>query len=277
VPELIEVEIYRQQALAVVGRRIADLDAADGWYLKGGLTASTLETNLVGGRVVGTRRIGKLLLLDVEPCADKTAGAGRNRLGSTSELTIGLRFGMTGRLVVDGEAAIEQLLYTTSRHDRVHERFAMTFEDGTSLVMVDPRRLGGVELEPDVGRLGPDAADITDREFSEALRGRAVAVKARLLDQRRIAGVGNLIADEVLWRAGVRPTRTSGSLEPDDVVKLAGVLRATIRTLQQRGGSHMGDLQDQRHVEGRCPRDGSRLERCEVGSRTTYWCRVHQQ
>jgi len=277
VPELIEVEIYRQQALAVVGRRIAELDAADGWYLKGGLTASTLETDLVGGLVAGARRIGKLLLLDVEPCADEVTGVDGRRSGLRTGLTVGLRFGMTGRLVVDGEAAIEQLLYTTSRHNRVHERFAATFEDGTSLVMVDPRRLGGVELEPDTDRLGPDAAAISDREFSEALRGSAVAVKARLLDQRRVAGVGNLIADEVLWRAGVRPTRTSGSLEPDDVVELAGVLRATIRTLQQRGGSHMGDLQAERHVEGRCPRDGARLQRCEVGGRTTYWCRVHQR
>jgi formamidopyrimidine-DNA glycosylase len=109
------------------------------------------------------------------------------------------------------------------------------------------------------------------------LEGSDVAVKARLLDQRRVAGLGNLLTDEVLWRAGIAPRRASSSLDGEDVRRLAKEVRATIRLLTARGGSHTGDLQEQRHRDGRCPRDGSELRRETVGGRTTYWCPAHQR
>ena len=258
VPELVEVEIYRRQADAMVGRTVAGVDAQDLWFLKGATTPSGLDTSLVGRTVTATDRRGKLLLLDLDG------------------VSLGLRFGMTGRLVVDGGAAIEELLYSTTRHDEAYERFRLHFADGGSMVMVDPRRLGGVELEPDVSRLGPDAASITKRQLATALAGSTVALKARLLDQARVAGIGNLIADETLWRAGVDPTRESRSLSDAEVGALARRVRSTIAMLLRRGGSHTGDLQDERHREGRCPRDGEPLTRETVGGRTTYWCPHHQ-
>jgi formamidopyrimidine-DNA glycosylase len=95
------------------------------------------------------------------------------------------------------------------------------------------------------------------------------------MDQERLAGVGNLLADEILWRADLAPGRRT-ALRDDELKHLHTVLRATLRQLARRGGSHMGDLMEARHDGGRCPRDGTELRREVVGGRTTYWCPAHQ-
>src|SRR3546814_6199903 len=82
-------------------------------------------------------------------------------------------------------------------------RFTLAFEDGMGdLQMVDPRRLGGVELDPDESRLGIDALSIAPAQLRDALAGSTAPLKARLLDQAHVAGIGNLIVDEVLWQIG---------------------------------------------------------------------------
>jgi formamidopyrimidine-DNA glycosylase len=95
------------------------------------------------------------------------------------------------------------------------------------------------------------------------------------MDQERLAGVGNLLADEILWRAGLAPGRRT-PLTDDELRALHKELRATLRQLGRRGGSHMGDLMDGRAVGARCPLDGTELLRETVGGRTTYWCPLHQ-
>jgi formamidopyrimidine-DNA glycosylase len=140
----------------------------------------------------------------------------------------------------------------------------------------DPRRLGGVLLDPDVSTLGPDAASITVKQLAAALAGSQVAVKARLLDQSQVAGVGNLMADEALWRAALSPLRPSDSLTPNEVRRLHRNLARTIAELTERGGSHTGDLMDERRHGGLCPRDGTELTRSTVGGRTSWWCPRHQ-
>jgi formamidopyrimidine-DNA glycosylase len=259
VPEILEVESYRRAAEAVVGRRIAAVDATDAWFLKRGLVASQLVAALVGERVTGARRRGKLLLLDTE--------------GSV----LGLRFGMTGRLIVDGLAPIDELLYSSRRQDPAWDRFALHFEEGGTLRVNDPRRLGGVELDPDEDELGVDALGITEGQLAAALAGSRAPLKARLLDQARVAGVGNLLADEALWRAGLDPARAAGGLDRAEIRRLHRALRRTLEVLGRRGGSHLGDLQDARSPEGRCPRDGTPLVRRTVGGRTTYSCPTHQR
>ena len=256
-PELIEVERYRLAADEVVGRRIARVEAPDGWYLKGGTTAASLGV-LRGATVTGTRRIGKLLLLD------------------TDGPVLGLRFGMTGRLVVDGAAPIERLVYSPERLDPAWVRFALGFRGGGRLEVVDPRRLGGVELDPPEERLGPDALAVTAAELRGALARSRAPVKAWLLDQHRIAGVGNLIADEVLWRAGIDPLRPARDLAPAAVRRLHRHLAPTILEMTDRGGSHTGDLYEARVRGGTCPRDGTPLLRRTIGGRTTYSCPRHQ-
>jgi formamidopyrimidine-DNA glycosylase len=213
----------------------------------------------VGHRLTAARRIGKLLLLDVEGAP-----------------TLGIRFGMTGKLLVDGEPGTDRLVYAPRRHDPKWDRFSIDFSDGGSLVVHDPRRLGGILLDPDVSGLGPDAATVTPSALAAALRGSKAPLKARLLDQSRLAGVGNLIADEALWRSRLSPLRPAGSLSPAEVRRLHRHLLRTIEDLTGRGGSHRGDLMEERRIGGRCPRDGTELVRSTVGGRTSWWCPAHQ-
>ena len=257
-PELLEIETYRRAAEPVVGRRIATVQASDDWYAKGATTTDELRAVLPGLRLSGTRRIGKLLLLD------------------TDGPVLGLRFGMTGRLLVDGGASIDQLEYSSGRNDPAWDRFGLTFRGGGDLVIRDPRRLGGVELDPDESRLGPEASVVTLAPFRRMLAASAAPVKARLMDQAKLAGLGNLLTDETLWRAGIDPTRSADSLAPDEVGRLHRAMRRTIEVLGARGGSHCGDLQPARQRGGRCPKDGEELRREVVGGRTTYWCARHQ-
>lgn len=258
-PELPEVEAYRRLAeMAALGRRVIAVEAPDPWFLKGGIDAHDVAAALVGHRLVAARRRGKLLLLDTD-----------------GGHTLGLRFGMTGRLVVGGAAGVGDLLYRSVRDDPGWDRFALALTSGR-LRVNDPRRLGGVTLDPDEEALGPDAQAATAGQLARALAGSEVPVKARLLDQSRLAGVGNLMADEVLWRAGLAPTRPASSLAPVELRRLHRQLRRTIALLLERGGSHLGDLMAHRLPGGACPRDGTLLQRATVGGRTTYWCAAHQ-
>jgi formamidopyrimidine-DNA glycosylase len=235
------------------------VDAPDAWFLKGGLTAGVLADAVVGRTFVAARRIGKLLLLDTD-----------------GGPTVGLRFGMTGRLLVDGMAGVDQLEYSSLRDEPAWDRVAFRFEEG-DLRIRDPRRLGGVVLEPPEHQLGHDLLGLTPAQLREALAGSAAPIKARLLDQARIAGIGNLIADEVLWRAGIDPARTAGSLDATEVRRLHRHLRRGLDVMIERGGSHTGDLFTSRTPGGRCPKDGAPLLRRTIGGRTTWSCPRHQR
>ena len=263
-PELPEVEGYRMLAdQRALGRPISVVMAPDLWYLKRGLDPGAILGALVGRQFQHARRKGKLLLLDVgAPLEDP-------------DTVLGVHFGMSGRLIVDGAASVGRLLYSAGS-DGIYDRFTVRFADGGWLAVRDPRRLGGVELDPDEARLGPDALLVTPRELRQALAGSHVALKARLLDQAKLAGVGNLIADEVLWRAGLAPGRPSNSLTAAELRRLHRHLSAGLAQLIERGGSHMGDLEPHRHPGGLCPRDHTPLTRATVGGRTTWWCPRHQ-
>ena len=260
-PEMLEIEIYRKAAAATLGRRIVSVDTPDAWFLKGGADQGSVVAALVGRSFVADRRRGKLLLLD-------TSDDGPTR---------GLRFGMTGVLELDGVAAIDGLEYSSHRKDPAWERFAMHFDDGGALRLRDPRRLGGVELDPDEDRLGPDAGDVSVAQLTAILAESNAPLKAQLMDQARIAGLGNLLTDETLWRAGFDPARAARSLSAEDVAQLRKSMRTTLRVLGRRGGSHLGDLQDSRLRGGLCPTDGAALMRRTIGGRTTYSCPQHQR
>jgi formamidopyrimidine-DNA glycosylase len=91
-----------------------------------------------------------------------------------------------------------------------------------------------------------------------------------------VAGIGNLLADEMLWRAGLDPARPAGDLTPAELRRLHRHLRRTLDELDERGGSHTGDLQAARVRGAVCPRDRAPLERRTIGGRTTYSCPHHQ-
>jgi len=259
VPELAEVEAYRRLAEAVVGRRVARVMAPDAWYLKRGLTPTAVRAAMGGRRLCGVRRIGKLLLVDTEDGP-----------------VLGLRFGMSGRLVVDGRAGVDDLVYSSNRDVSAWDRFTLRFAGGGDLRMRDSRRLGGVELDPDESRLGPDALTVGGADIRRALTGSQAPLKARLMDQAHLAGVGNLAADEVLWRAGLDPARPAASLTTTELRRLHRHLRSTLADLLARGGSHTGELMAERRPGGICPRDGTPLHRATVGGRTTWFCPRHQ-
>ncbi|HXQ44458.1 MAG TPA: DNA-formamidopyrimidine glycosylase family protein [Acidimicrobiales bacterium] len=267
-PELPEVEAYRRLAEGALHRPVATVAVSDPRFVRGTTTARRLTRVLVGASFAAARRTGKLLVLDL----DGSTVDGGHRLG--------IRFGMTGRLVVDGRAGVDRLVYSgdysadgsAARWDR----FALGFTDGGSLVVHDPRLLGGVILDPDESALGPDALGVTLAQLRDALAGSAAPLKARLMDQGRLAGVGNLIADEVLWRASLAPHRRAGSLSPAELRRLHRHLRVTLDELSARGGSHLGDLMPARRRGGRCRRDGAALVRSTVGGRTSWWCPRHQ-
>jgi len=264
VPEILEVELYRASAEPALGRTIIRAWMVDSRYGRGGTTPARLRSALVGQMFTAARRRGKLLLLDTD-----------------GGPTLGVRFGMTGGLVVDGHEALDRLQYGPGVFNDKWVRARITFEDGGQMLVHDPRRFGSLELAPDEGRLGPYGLTLTLSELRSALAiepgraGTAAPLKARLMDQQRVAGVGNLLADEILWRAGLDPTRRT-PLTDAELRELHKQLRSTLRQLGRRGGSHMGELMEQRGAGGRCPSDGTELRRETVGGRTTYWCSVHQ-
>ena len=260
-PEGVEIEFYRRAAEATVGRLIAAVDAPDAWFLKDGTTAEAVTAACVGQTIVSARRRGKLLILDLD-----------------SGERLGLRFGMTGRLVVDGNAAIAYLEYTTRRNDPKWIRFGLVFDDGGYLVINDPRRLGRITLDPDVSALGVDFASVTAARLRAALGGRRSAIKTVLLDQTVVAGLGNMCADEVLWWACIDPRRPADCLDDGDVERLATAIRRRLPVMLRRGGSHRGTLSPA--VRAECPpceRDGHRLRRDTIGGRTAVWCSEHQR
>ncbi len=266
-PEGVEIEFYRRAAEVALNREVAAVEAADEWYLKGDTTPESVAHALLGRELVGARRLGKLLILDTS--ADPGEPEVTPRLG--------LRFGMTGRLLVDDEASIEYLEYSSKRNEPKWDRFTVHFVDGGSIRVRDPRRLGGIMLDPDEGRLGPDFLAIGLEQLQTRVLTGRVAVKTRLLDQRRIAGVGNLIVDETLWRARLDPAQPAGSVSNEDAVVLLAELREVVSDFLRDGGSHTGQLHGSRVRGGHCPLDGAELERRTIGGRTTYSCPLHQR
>jgi formamidopyrimidine-DNA glycosylase len=268
VPEILEVETARALLDArALDREIVDVYAPDAWFLKRGLTPRAVRAALKGQSFAKARRRGKLILVDLS-----SAGSEPERPGSV----LGLHLGMSGRVLVDDEAAGDPLLYASNKPDPAWHRFGVTFADGGTMFLRDPRRLGAVELDPDEERLGPDAFDLTLAQLRTILGRSRAPVKAVLMDQSRIAGLGNLLVDEVLWRAGIDPARAANELTDDEVKRVHRAVRDTLRILGRRGGSHTGDLTSARGPGLHCPKDGAPLQRRTVGGRTTFSCPLHQ-
>jgi formamidopyrimidine-DNA glycosylase len=181
-----------------------------------------------------------------------------------------IHFGMTGDLLSAPDAEGRH------RHDRV-----IVVLDAGELRYRNMRKLGGVWLASTVqqadellGHLGPDALDLERREFLERLQRRRGRVKATLMDQSFIAGIGNLLADEILWRARLHPRRPVESLSDDERRTLFRELRAVVRKTVDGypGGFHARWMRARGRPGARCPRCGTELARTVVGGRTTYFC-----
>ena len=255
-PELPEVEHDRRVlAEQAAGRLIERTVTTDPGILRNA-SPTALDRALRGHRFEEPERHGEWLL------------------AWTTGPAVLIHFGMTGDLIpADGREG-------RHRHDRV------IFElDRGELRYRNMRKLGGVWLAHDreeaaaiLGPLGPDALTLDRRGFRALLARRRGRVKAALMDQRLLAGIGNLLADEALWQAGLHPARRIEDLGPEERDRLFDAIRAVLRTSVERF-DHLpsGWLI---HVRGRpeaaCPRCGTPLGRTVVGGRTTYFCPYHQ-
>jgi formamidopyrimidine-DNA glycosylase len=242
-PELPEAERARVTLERVLGRQIAAVDDRDTYVCRPHHPGEIAHA-LVGHTFASAHRRGKFLWLDTEDGP-----------------TLALHLGMAGHIVLDPS---EEL----SRWDR----FSVRFSDGGGFTLRDKRRLGRARLDANLDRVGPDAAAVGREEFRRVIGAGNASIKARLLDQGAVSGVGNLLADQALWQARIAPGRRTASLSVQELDRLRREIRRAVRSAIARGGAHTGEFIPERQVDGRCPRDGHFVQRARIGGRTTYWC-----
>ncbi len=270
-PELPEVESARSVIeRAALNRKIIDVDDSDSYECRPHAPGE-IRAALLGRTLTVAHRRGKSMWCD-------TSGAGRSR---TLGPTLGIHLGMSGKIVIDdghGKEIDGGDYWERGRApgDYRFSRFALTFEDGGALMLIDPRRLGRVRLDPPVERLGPDAAEVKPAEFRALISRGTAPTKARLLDQEAIAGIGNLLADQALWLAKINPSRPVRELSPADVDRLYRGVRRAVGSAIDGGGVHTLSVIPFRKADALCPRCGSPMKRGTVGGRTTWWCTREQ-
>lgn len=276
-PELPEVERARAAIeRAGLDRRIAEVDDTDSWVCRPHAPGDLAEA-LRGRRLTAAHRQGKTMWCE-------TSGRNRSR---TQGPVLGLHLGMSGRIVITrpGGASTEggdrlagpyANAVDDPRRTIIWDRFTITYADGGSLALFDKRRLGRVRLDPDLSALGPDAQLVERTEFVARVGRGAAPIKARLLDQSVVAGVGNLLADQTLWQARLSPRRPVDELSRTELNRLYRSLQQATAAAIEHGGVHTGELIAFRKSGRHCPRCGSELTQGTVGGRTTWWCPEEQ-
>lgn len=272
-PELAEAEFFRKRwHQAALGRRITGVVTHDRARIFRGTPTDALRRALTGARYLGSEAAAKQICF---------------RFGGGAWL--GIHLGMSGEL------RVEPPDYSPKRHDHLVLRTSRS-----TLVFADPRMFGRVELHRGSKapawwtRIAPPilSAAFTAEAVAAFLQRRSRApIKAVLLMQERFPGIGNWMADEVLWRAAIHPKRAAGSLRPAEVRALwrecRRVCRLALATIAGRGDYLPPDLNT--HIPntwlfrhrwedgGRCPRTGVALRRAEIGGRTTCWSPARQK
>jgi formamidopyrimidine-DNA glycosylase len=271
VPELPEVEtIRRQLAIVGVGRTITKLRIPDPLIVAPN-SPNRVRRAVEGRRIEQAKRRGKYLLVVLD-----------------SGDTLAMHLRMTGRLhhSPTGQAPADR-----------HRRARFELDDGATLDFSDTRRFGRIWIvpadHPDTegywnARLGvePLERQFTAARLARLLAGRTAPIKASLLDQKLIAGVGNIYADEALFQAGVHPTRPAGSLDANEVAALRDAIRDRLRVGIRSGGASIdryrdtigrsGSMQDMLRVHlhqgDPCPTCGTIIVKTRVAQRGTYLC-----
>ena len=266
-PELPEVETIRRSLEQVAGKRVTGVTLLRTDIVKKSDVLSIEE--VVGSKIREIGRRGKYLVIG---------------LGTKGYLVI--HFGMTGRL----------LLVAKDEPVARHTHAVIDLEGGCQLRYQDPRRFGGLSFMRDIESffrcLGPEPLDPSFgvQELSRRVKGRAAPVKSVLLDQKVVAGIGNIYADEVLFTAGIHPARKACELSEDELVRLHAAIKEIItRAVESRGTTfrdyrdglnHPGQFQTQLSVYGRagqpCSKCGGPIERMVIGGRSTHYCATCQ-
>lgn len=229
-----------------------------------------LEATLTGARIQRVRRVGKTVVMDLSRAT-----------GMDAQMTIHL--GMTGRLLVS--AADVPL--------PPHTHCILHLSDGREVRFVDPRRFGRVGIVENGVYEGPGAEPLTisPEDFAALFRGRKSPIKSALLNQSLLHGVGNIYADESLFRAGIRPKRHAGRLTRAQLGRLHTSLQSVLRKAIELGGSSVSDYVDADGVRGffqlehrvyartgePCRECGTPIQRIVLGGRSTHFCKICQR
>lgn len=284
-PELPEVETVRRGlAPRLVGRRIMKtrLNRADLRFP----FPPRFSARLKGRRVAALNRRAKYLLAELD-----------------DGMIWVTHLGMTGRWSVLGQERQPGDFYYSEPPDPAHTHVAIELDDGTRLEFNDPRRFGYMDLipaatldqHPFFRALGPEPLgnSFNERALREALAGKKTSVKAALLDQRVVAGLGNIYVVEALHRAGIAPARHAGTISPQRLERLHRAVRDVLEEAIAAGGSTLSDyaavdgakggFQHRFRVYDRegeaCPRPGcgGAVSRMAQNGRSTFWCRRCQR
>ncbi len=235
---------------------------------------SEIEEVLTGATIDRVRRVGKTIVMTLERDADGGASP------VPAEFLVHL--GMTGRLLVaEGDVSLP-----------AHTHAVLALADGREVRFIDPRRFGRLSVVHDA-YAGPGLEPMTigAEEFAALFKGRKIAIKAALLNQSLLHGVGNIYADESLFRAGIRPTRKAGRLTKAESERLRLALRKVLARAIELGGSSVSDYVDaegmtgyfqiEHNVYGRggkeCKVCGTPIKKIVVGGRGTHYCSVCQR
>jgi len=242
----------------VVGRTIQSITVLDDGILEK-VARERLREALEGREIVRVARHGKQLFL-------LTQGG----------MTMTIHLGMTGDLD----------FHKIKEKESRFARLLIDFEDGSRLEYEDMRKFGAVGMTPSkeafvaLKKLAPDALSIDRKEFSTRVLKHHKAIKSVLLDQRIVAGIGNLYADEILFQSKVHPASGAASLTDEEVERIhlatRKVLKRSIRVKTDFSKPPTSYLLRDRSVEAKCPRGHKAMRTMVVGGRTTYFCAVCQ-
>jgi formamidopyrimidine-DNA glycosylase len=268
-PELPEVEtVVRGLQLSVLGRRVLSLRLGKTDFID---DPAAIERLVPGTRIAAIKRYGKFLVFELHPASQLE-----------THLDLLIHLGMTGQL-------------TTRRPEEPvapHTHVFFSLDDGTELRYTDVRRFGrfsiiaNSEREKILGNLGLDPLEASEEDFRRRLGGRRARIKALLLDQSFLRGMGNIYTDESLWRARIHPTRLAAGLKRDEVARLYRAVRHVLEEAIRLRGSSVSDYVDSNGVEGEfqlrhrvyqrdgkgCFRCGAKIRRIIVAGRSSHFC-----
>jgi formamidopyrimidine-DNA glycosylase len=257
-PELPEVETVARSIAPLVGRRIVSAEFRSLRILRGG-DPDGMAAGLAGRRIAGIKRYGKFLVMPLE-------GGGY----------VLIHLGMTGRLLLGGPIG-------------KHTHAILTLDKGV-LLFNDSRQFGSFQLSEEfparVARLGPEPLEISLADFADALKRHKTRIKALLLNQRFLRGVGNIYADEALFRAGIHPTAIANRLRGERARKLYEGVQAVLREAIDAGGSSISDYVDAQGRKGffqfshrvyqrtgePCVSCGTAIRRLVITQRSSHFC-----
>ena len=280
-PELPEVEtIARGVDARVRGDRIVDVWF--GTHREPFKTPPSRQAKALEGRsILSVHRTGKHIVVELQTANQSGGKVIPSNLENRADAQWIVHLGMTGRLLVTTPEAPVAL----------HTHARLTLASGREIRFVDPRRFGRLDfrdLSRDKGFTGPGAEPLTigPAEFAALFRGRKLAIKAALLNQSLLAGVGNIYADESLFRAGIRPRRRAGQLTRAELERLRVALREVLEHAIRLGGSSVSDYVDAEGVRGffqlehcvyqrtgePCRNCSSLIRRIVVAGRSTHYC-----